>query len=146
MGPEFNIATERPEGKPNVVVFHLAGWLDMRSEARFVEAVQQEVDAGAEYVLVDMAGLEAMTSAGIRAMQKAYYILTPKVEDPEEAGMGVRQKAYRLLSSKQEAHKVVRLRLCNARPQVTEVLGITGLLKNVPMSDSVDKALEQFEM
>src|SRR5512140_1068911 len=103
MAPEFDIASEHPEGKANVVVFRLAGWLDMQSEGRFVEAVQQAVDGGAEFVLVDMANLQAMTRAAIRAVQKAYYILTPRVEDPEEAGMGVRQKAYRLLSSRHEA-------------------------------------------
>ncbi len=122
MGAEFKMTREQPEGKPNIVVFHMAGWLDMQSEKQFVDTVQKARDEGAEYVLLDMRDMDTLTSAGIRAMQKAYQILTPK----------------------NEAYKVAHLKLCNAPAQIYQVLGITGFLVNVPMYESRDDAIESF--
>ena len=85
MGLEFKLTQEQPEGNPNIVVFHIAGWLDAQSEARLVEAVQKATAAGAEYVLLDLRDLDTITSAGIRAMQKSYQILTPKGTDQQDS-------------------------------------------------------------
>ncbi len=122
MGAEFKMVREQPEGKPNITVFHMAGWLDAQSEKQFVETVQKARDDGTEYVLLDMRDMDTLTSSGIRALQRAYQIMNPR----------------------QETHKVVRLKLCNAPPQIYQVLGITGFLINVPMYESMDDAIESF--
>lgn len=122
MGAEFKLTSEQPQGKPNITIFHVSGWLDTQSEKPFVDAVQRARDQGAEYVLVDMREVDTITSAGVRSLQKAYQILTPK----------------------DQASKVTRLKLCNAPAQVYQVLGITGLLVNVPMYESADDAVESF--
>ena len=96
--------------------------MDQQSEQQVVDAVQNAKNEGAEFVLLDLREVDTLTSAGIRAMQKAYKILTPK----------------------EEAHKVPRLKLCNAPPQVYQVLGITGFLVNVPMYESMEDAVESF--
>lgn len=121
MGVEFTINREIPEGKPNVAVFRLGGWLDAHSETRLVEAVQQAKDQGAMYVLLDLKDLSTITSAGIRGIQKSFGILTPK-------GGTV----------------IGRLKLCSAAPQIYEVLSITGLLLSVPMYESADIAIDSF--
>jgi anti-anti-sigma factor len=119
---DFKITREQPEGRPDVAVFRVSGWLDRDSEQKLVDAVQQAKDAGAEYVLLDLSETGTITSAGIRAIQRAYQILTPKAE----------------------VSKVARLKLCNAPAQVYQVLGITGLLVNVPMYESEADAVESF--
>lgn len=122
MGVEFKLTKEQPQGRPEVVVFHLAGWLDAQGEGRLAQAVQQAKDEGAKYVLLDLRDVNTITSAGIRAMQKAYQILTPK----------------------EQASKASYLKLCNASPQIYEVLRITGFLTNVPMYESADIAIDSF--
>ncbi len=122
MGADFKITREQPKGKSNVAVLHVSGWLDAQSEQKLVDVVQQAKDEGVEYVLVDMRDTETITSAGIRALQRAYKILTPKAD----------------------ANKIARLKLCNAPAQVYQVLGITGLLINVPMYESAEDAVESF--
>ena len=122
MGVEFKLTKEQPEGKPGIVVLHLAGWLDALSEGRVVEAVQQAKDEGNKYVLLDLSELDTVTSAGIRAMQKSFQILTPKGPD----------------------QKTVYLKLCNASPQIYQVLSVTGLLMQVPVYESQDIAVDSF--
>lgn len=121
MGAEFNITSEIPQGRPNVAVLRANGWLDAHSEAQLVDAVQKSRDAGASYVLIDLAGVTTITSAGIRAIQKSYGLLTPR----GEAVGG-------------------RLKLCSAPPPVYEVLSITGILISVPMYESDDIAIDSF--
>lgn len=121
MGEEFRIATEIPQGRPNVAVLSVQGWLDSHSEGQLVEAVQHARDQGAEYVLIDLGDVSTITSAGIRAIQRSFGILTPKGEV--------------LLG---------RLKLCCAPPQVYEVLSITGLLVSVPMYEGRDIAIDSF--
>ncbi len=122
MGVDFKLTREEPQGKPNIAILHLSGWLDRDSETMLVDAVQQAKDSGCEYVLLDMAGTGTITSAGIRAIQRAYQIMMPKGQ----------------------AHNLARLKLCSAPAQVYQVLSITGLLSNVPMYESADDAVESF--
>ncbi len=122
MGIDFKMTKEVPPDKPKLAVFHLAGWLDAQSERRLVEAIRGAREEGAEYVLLELSGMDTITSAGIRAIQQAYRILTPK----------------------DDASKVVRLKLCNAPPQIYQVLSITGLLLNVPTYEGIDIAIDSF--
>ncbi|HEX8993226.1 MAG TPA: STAS domain-containing protein [Anaerolineales bacterium] len=119
---DFKLSKEQPQGRPNVTVVRLGGWLDAQSEKQLVDAVQQAKNEGAEYVLLDLREVDTITSAGIRAIQRAFQILTPR----EEAG------------------KVVRLKLCNAPAPVYQVLSVTGLLINVPMYESAEDAIASF--
>ena len=122
MGLEFSLKREQPEGHPNVAVFHLAGWLDAQGEGSLVEAVQKAAAEGADYVLLDLRELDTITSAGIRAIQKSFQLLTPKGPD----------------------QKSRRLKLCNASPRIYEVLSVTGLLMQVPVYESQDIAVDSF--
>jgi len=122
MNSDLKITTEQKQAKVPVTVFHIGGWLDAQSEPHFLEAARLEFDKGARYLLVDMSELDTLTSAGMRAIQKVYQIFTPK-----------------------ENHfKVAHLKLCNAPPQIYNVLGITGFLQNIPMYESMESALESF--
>jgi anti-anti-sigma factor len=122
MGADFKLTSEQAPGRPNITVFHISGWLDRQSEGQFVEAVQKARDEGAEYILLDMRDVDTITSAGVRALQRAYQILTPR-DKPD---------------------KVARLKLCNAPAQVYQVLGVTGFLVNVPMYENAEDAVESF--
>jgi anti-anti-sigma factor len=123
MGAEFKLTREQAAGRPDITILHLSGWLDAQSEAKLVQAVQQAKDEGAQYVLLELSDMDTITSAGIRAMQKAYQLLTPPGE----------------------AYKVARLKLCNAPAHIYQVLGITGFLMNVPNYESLEDAVLSFD-
>jgi anti-anti-sigma factor len=105
-----------------VTVFRLRGWLDAQSEEQLLVAARTAYDDGARFLLIDMSDLDTLTSAGMRAIQKVYQIFTPK----------------------EDQFKMAHLKLCNAPPQIYNVLGITGFLQNIPMYESQDTALQSF--
>jgi len=122
MNSDLTITVEQAQAAVPVTVFHIRGWLDSQSEGQLLAAARTSHDEGARYLLIDMKELDTLTSAGIRAIQKVYQMYTPK----------------------EEHLKVSHLKLCNAPPQIYNVLGITGFLHNVPMYESISTALEAF--
>jgi anti-anti-sigma factor len=122
MNSDLKISSEQRQADVPVTVFHVRGWLDAQSEEQLLEAARTSYDEGARYLLIDMSELDTLTSAGMRALQKVYQIFTPK----------------------EDHFKVAHLKLCNAPPQIYNVLGITGFLHNIPMYESMDVALQSF--
>jgi anti-anti-sigma factor len=122
MNSDLNIASEERQADVPVTVFRLRGWLDAQSEEQLLQDARIAYDGGARYLLLDMSELDTLTSAGMRAIQKVYQIFTPK----------------------EDQFKIAHLKLCNAPPQIYNVLGITGFLHNIPMYASLDDALESF--
>ena len=122
MNSDLNIASEERQADVPVTVFRLRGWLDAQSEEQLLQDARIAYDGGARYLLLDMSDLDTLTSAGMRAIQKVYQIFTPK----------------------EDQFKIAHLKLCNAPPQIYNVLGITGFLHNIPMYASLEDALESF--
>jgi anti-anti-sigma factor len=122
MNSDLKITSEQKQARVPVTVFQIGGWLDAQSEPQLLEAARLAYDEGARYLLIDMSDLDTLTSAGMRALQKVYQMYTPK----------------------EEHFKVAHLKLCNAPPQIYNVLGITGFLQNIPMYESMEAALEAF--
>ena len=122
MNSDLKISSEQMQAAVPVTVFHLRGWLDAQSEGQLLEAARTSYDGGARYLLINMSELDTLTSAGMRALQKCYQIFTPK----------------------EDQFKVAHLKLCNAPPQIYNVLGITGFLQNIPMYESTEAALQSF--
>lgn len=122
MDSDFGILSEEMQADVPVTVFHLRGWLDAQSEEQLLAAARTAYDEGARYLLIDMSRLDTLTSAGMRALQKVFQIFTEN-EAP---------------------FKVAHLKLCNAPPQIYNILGITGFLQNIPMYESMDTALQSF--
>jgi len=122
MKSDLKITSEQKQARVPVTIFHIGGWLDAQSEEQLLESARLAHDDGARYLLIEMSDLDTLTSAGMRAIQKVYQIFTPK----------------------EDAIKAAHLKLCNAPPQVYNVLGITGFLQNIPMYESMDAALETF--
>lgn len=122
MDTTLRITKEQAQGKVPVTVLHLHGWLDAQGENMLVAAAQESYDEGARFLLFNLSEVDTLTSAGMRAMQKAYRIFTP----PEEH------------------FKVSRVKLCNAPPQVYHVLGMTGFLQNIPNYETQQAAVDSF--
>ena len=122
MNSDLKITSEQVVVAVPVTVLQVRGWLDAQSEEQLLAVARTAYDEGARYVLIDMSELDTITSAGIRSLQKIYQMYTPK----------------------EDRFKIAHLKLCNAPPQIYNVLGITGFLHNIPMYESLEAALESF--
>lgn len=122
MNITLKITKEQVQGKVHVTVLHLRGWLDAQSEELLLGSARDSYDEGTRYLLIDLAQVETLTSAGMRAMQKVYKLYTPA----------------------EEQYKVARVKLCNAPPQIYHILGITGFLQNIPNYESMQAGIDSF--
>lgn len=122
MNSDLTITSEQRQADVPVMVFRIRGWLDAQSEEQLLEAARTSYDGGARFLLIDMSDLDTITSAGIRALQKLYQMFTPK----------------------EDRFKIAHLKLCNAPPQIYNVLGITGFLQNIPMYENLEDAIATF--
>jgi anti-anti-sigma factor len=118
----FRISSEQIQADVPVTVFHIYGWLDTQSEDELLAAARTAYEDGTRYLLIDMHGLDTLTTAGMRALQKIYRIFMPK----------------------DEQSKLARIKLCNAPPLIYNVLGITGFLQAIHMYESIEAALQSF--
>ncbi|MDO9301659.1 MAG: STAS domain-containing protein [Anaerolineales bacterium] len=126
MNADLRITSEQiqRQGKDPVTVFHLRGWLDAQSEEQLLSAAREAYAAGAHYLVLDMAEIDTLTSAGMRTIQKVYKLFTP----PDQNA------------------KTAHIKLCNASPPVYHVLGVTGFLQTMPMYESLQTALDSYEV
>ena len=122
MNSDLKITSDQVQATVPVTVLQVRGWLDAQSEEQLLAVARTAFEEGARYILIDMSELDTITSAGIRSLQKIYQMYTPK----------------------EDRFKIAHLKLCNAPPQIYNVLGITGFLHNIPMYESREAALESF--
>lgn len=122
MASTLKILKEQVQGKVHVTVLHLRGWLDMNSEELLVATARNAYEEGSRYLLIDLAEVITLTSAGIRAMQKICKFFTPL----------------------EERSKMGRVKLCNAPPQINNVLGITGFLLTIQNYETLQAGIDSF--
>lgn len=122
MDSTLKIIKEQVQGHVHVTVLHLRGWLDAQGEETLLASARDSYDEGSRFILMDLAEVDTLTSAGMRAMQKVYKLYTPT----------------------EEHFKTSRVKLCNAPPQVYHILGITGFLQNIPNYETMQAAIDSF--
>jgi anti-anti-sigma factor len=122
MNITLEITKEEIQEKTSLAVLHLRGWLDAKSEEKVLAAARDAYNEGVRFLLIDLANVETLTSAGMRAIHKIYKLYTPA----------------------EERSKGSRVKICNAPVQVKNILGITGFLLNIPSYEDLQSALDSF--
>jgi hypothetical protein len=116
-----------------VTILHLEGKFDSPNEKLAVEHAQSVLDAGVRYLLIDLGGVEIVTSAGLRALHTIYKMFTPD----EEA------HAWRVEHA-DLTFKSPYFKLAQPSSQVHYVLSIAGFLQNIQIHASLQEALDSF--
>lgn len=116
-----------------VTVLHFEGRLDGQTEPLAVENARAVLDAGARFLLIDLQGVDMVSSAGLRAMHSIYEMFTPYSE----------AQAWRV-EHPEETYKSPYFKLSRAASQVHYVLSIAGFLQNISMYPDLQEALDSF--
>lgn len=116
-----------------VTVLHLAGKLDGQTHEQLLDAGQAEQTGGTRFLVIDLQGLEMITSAGLGALHKLYKLFTPAAEiqawESEKHG---------------EPYKSAYFKLAGASAAVYYVLNIAGFLSSIPIFPTLQEALDSF--
>jgi anti-anti-sigma factor len=115
----MEIKTETKQGKVAVTVLRLQGNLDASSSDFFSGTTNQAIQNGAKDILVDLSGVEFMSSAGLRALHALYTQLHPvgSAEEKEVVYKGINAGTY----------EAPHLKLLKPSRKVEEVIKLAGL-------------------
>jgi ABC-type transporter Mla MlaB component len=116
-----------------VVILHLTGRLDVQTQQTLLDTARSEQASGTRFLLIDLQGVEMITSAGLAALHNIYKLFTPRQEvdawESEKHG---------------DLYKSLYFKLAGASANVYYVLNISGFLHNIPIYPSMEEALKSF--
>lgn len=115
-----------------VAVLNLQGDLDGSTEQQLLTHAQQSYDAGVKHLLLDLSQVGTLSSAGLRAIQKIFKMVTP-AEDSEL-----------MHKHSEEPYKSPYFKLVCPNPQIYYVLNITGFLQNILIFNNLEDATASF--
>jgi anti-anti-sigma factor len=129
---ELSITTSQIQGDITVTVIHLSGHLHGSTEGQLLEHARQKCEDGVKHLLLDLSGLEVLSSAGLRAIQNIFKLFTPSadVELIRQHGAVPYKSPY--------------FKLLCPNPQIYYVLNITGFMQNLLVYNNMDDAVKSF--
>ena len=101
MSGELQIGIAREEGEKAVSVMRLKGSLDANTHGILEDKARDEIDGGAQYLILDMSSLDYLGSAGMRSIHAVTNLLSP--EDPS-----MRSPKLKILNPSPAAEKVFK--------------------------------------
>jgi len=129
---ELSITTSQIQGKVAVTILHLNGHLHGSTENQLLDHARQVREDGASHLLLDLSGLDVVSSAGLRAIQNIFKLFTP----PADMEV-IRQHGA-------EPYKSPYFKLLCPNPQIYYVLNITGFMQNLLIYHDSDEAVKSF--
>jgi anti-anti-sigma regulatory factor len=129
---ELSITASHIQGEVPVTILHLNGHLHGTTESELLDRARQAQEDGSKYLLLDLSGVEVLTSAGLRAIHNIFNLFTPK-RDIEV----IRQHG-------DEPYKSPYFKLVCPNPDVYYVLNIAGFLQNLLIYNNMEDAVNSF--
>ena len=129
---ELNITASQVQGKAPVTILHLNGHLHGNTEQQLIDCARQAYEDGSTHLLLDLSGVELLTSAGLRAIHNIFNLLTPQSDLAI-----IRQHG-------EEPYKSPYFKLVSPNPDVYYILNIAGFLQNILIYNSMEDAVNSF--
>jgi len=130
---ELNITASQIQGEVPVTILHLSGHLHGNTEPELLDRARQAQEDGSKYLLLDLSGVEVLTSAGLRAIHNIFNLFTPQSDMQI-----IRQHG-------DEPYKSPYFKLVCPNPNVYYVLNIAGFLQNILIYNDMDEATNSFQ-
>jgi len=129
---ELNITASQMQGEMSVTILHLSGHLHGNTEQQLVDRARQAYEDGSTRILLDLSGVEVLTSAGLRAIHSIFNLLTPQGDLAI-----IRQHG-------EEPYKSPYFKLVCPNPDVYYILNIAGFLQNILIFNNMEEAVNSF--
>jgi anti-anti-sigma regulatory factor len=129
---ELTITASQAQGQAPVTVLHLTGHLHGNTESQLLSSVREAHESGMRHLLLDLSGVDVLTSAGLRAIHNIFNLLTP----PEDLEV-IRQH-------REEPYKSPYFKVVCPNPKIYYILNITGFLQNLLIYSNMEDAVNSF--
>ena len=129
---ELIITSSQIQRAAPVRILHLSGHLHGDTEHQLTDHARQAYEAGARYLLLDLSGVEVLTSAGLRAIHNIFNLFTPQPDKETIRRHG------------EEPYKSPYFKLVCPNPEIYYVLNIAGFLQNILIYNNMQDALNSF--
>ncbi len=132
----MEIKVSQEQGRVPVTVFHLEGDLAAESYEQLQAQARQAIDSGTRYLLLEMAKVPYVGSAGIRAINQifAWMRSLPDGEDEAAIPSGLRDGTF----------KSRRLKLANLSRQAQKTLATAGIDMFLDIHSDLQSAIASF--
>lgn len=132
----MDITAVQQAGRVPITVFHIKGDLDTTTYQQAQAHIEQAVQAGARDVVLDLAEVGYLSSAGIRLLSQLFNLLRGDL--PQESAAAMKQGIH------DGTFKSPHLKLASPTPRVSEVLKMSGLDMVIDCYRSVPEAVASF--
>jgi anti-anti-sigma regulatory factor len=137
----MEIIVYQTQGKVPVSILSIKGDLDGATYQDLIARAQEVYSGGARYILLDMANMPFMSSAGLVALHSIALILRGETPPNPEDGWG----AFRQIDRDRDGGKQQHVKLLSPQPPVDRALEKTGLKQFFDIHTDRDAAIASFE-
>ena len=129
---ELNITASQIQGDVPLTILHLDGHLHGNTESQLLDRARQAQEDGSKHLLLDLAGVEVLTSAGLRAIHNIFNLFTPQSDRTLIKQHG------------EEPYKSPYFKMVSPNPNVYYILNIAGFLQNILIYNNLEEAVNSF--
>ena len=129
---ELNITASQIQGDVPVTILHLDGHLHGNTESQLLDRARQAQEDGSKHLLLDLSGVEVLTSAGLRAIHNIFNLFTPQSDRTLIKQHG------------EEPYKSPYFKMVSPNPNVYYILNIAGFLQNILIYNNLEEAVNSF--
>ena len=122
MSEDLQIGVSKEDGDKAVTIMRLNGSVDANTQSTLEARAKEVIDGGAQYLILDMSGVDYLGSAGMRAIHAISNMLSP-----DEQGM-------------RSSH----LKVLSPSPAAAKVFKTLGFDSFIDIHDNVDDAIAAF--
>jgi anti-anti-sigma regulatory factor len=140
MGPTMNITVVQYQGRVLVALLRLAGTLDGASYPDLIARAKKLYSAGTRHMIVDLAGVTHLSSAGTVAVHQLTLLLRGETPLDPEAGW----QAFHAMAEDLNSGMQPRIKLLHPQPQVLQALERAGLTALIEIATDLDAAIASF--
>lgn len=132
----MHIIEMRVPGAQGMVLFQLRGLLNAETFEQLEHSAQRWIDQGTCYLVLDMAEVTYMSSAGIRALNHIFHAM--RTDSPEDSDRAIKD------GMKRGTYRSPHLKLARPQPRVQQVLALAGVNQFLEIHDDVQAAITSF--
>jgi anti-anti-sigma regulatory factor len=126
------LTTTQEVGRVPITVLHIHDRINLGNTQELEKAARDAYDHGARHLLLDLAEVPSITSAGLSTL-----IIIYKLYGRVEAATGE-------VAMPGQQRPLANLKMCNIAPQIREALNFVGLSDYIDTYDSLPEAVAAF--